>query len=731
MSGGVDVQVPTRGVLAIGAGLLLGSPSFGLVTDVDETPLSQTMAFDPGLNMIVRRDETAAYGQQFSPDMEYRYVEAEDMVDRTAGDGWQVSPHGLPALFSDAKWGAPHLSGTGVAMAKPAEAVAEIRRTVALTQGGKYTLWVRYETVRGSAAAFLVVLRRGDKEVASHRFNDTSAALDDLGSRLLWEAMPPVDLSPGEVEIALIKPPDGRPSGDGLSVPKAGPRSIDAILLTNHTSYRPSGQRIPSGLSDIRARLDVLKVGAERAVLTWMPARFGYFDAGFWPESTERLDPSLEFTLPQGATENRLLLLTSASAEPLAVQPVLEWDAPDAGAEQALDVKVVAQMESRYFGWVPNALLARRTIGLGPYRTAGLWVGVNTERMRPGTQSGRIRFEERGRTVAVTPFRIRVTAARIEKRPEMLCLLWEGNYSKGYPAEERAAKRLTYTRHALAYGQNVFRGAPRCTYAEALELGVKAFIVGGQWTKTDSKDEFVARWRVDFEKHINEFRALGYPDGVLWVEAFDEPTDARLEFWLGCVQAAKEIAPDAKIWVNPPWEIKVSQATLETMARFTDVWWPFVGNLTVPGRVEFLKATGKPVGYYNERGQGNLHPTMSYRYYRRLPLLVARYDLQGLGFWAHSFYYSDPWDDLDTSPNYPEAAVVYPGTAGPVETLNLRAWREGYDHLLALYSLRQLTTPADRAARAAAFLDAASLARQDELRRDLWDELERQADQAR
>jgi hypothetical protein len=711
--------------------LLLGSASFGLMTAVDEAPLSQTMAFDSGLNMIVRRGETAAYGQQFSPDLEYRYVEAEDMVGGTTGDGWQVSPHGLPGLFSDTKWGAPHLSGTGVAMAKPGDAVAEIRRTVTLAQGGTYALWVRYETVRGSAAPFLVVLRQGDKDVASQRFNDTSAALDDLRSRLLWEAMPPVVLSPGEVEIALIKPSDALPSGAGGSEAKVESRSIDAVLLTNHTSYRPSGQRIPSGLSDIRARLDGLKVGAERAVLTWTQTQFGYFDAGVWPESAERLDPSLEFTLPQGATENRLLLLTSVSAEPLAVQPVIEWDAPDAGAEQALDVKVVVQMESRYFGWVPNALLPRRTIGLGPYRTAGLWVGVNTEGMRSGVQGGRIRFEEHGRTVAVTPFRIRVTSARLEKRPELLCLLWEGNYAKGYPAEERAAKRLTYTRHALAYGQNVFRGAPRCTYTEALELGVKAFIVGGPWTKTDSKDEFVARWREGFEKSINEFRALGYPDGFLWVEAFDEPNDAGLDRWLGCVQAAKDIAPDAKIWVNPPWEIKISEATLQTMARSVDVWWPFVGNLTVPGRVEFLKATGKPVGYYNERGQGNLNPTMSYRYYRRLPLLVARYDLQGLGFWAHSFYYADPWDDLDTKPNYPEAAVVYPGTTGPVETINLRAWREGYDHLLALYSVREAATPADRAAGAAAFLDAASLARQDELRRELWETLESQANQGK
>jgi len=108
-------------------------------------------------------------------------------------------------------------------------------------------------------------------------------------------------------------------------------------------------------------------------------------------------------------------------------------------------------------------------------------------------------------------------------------------------------------------------------------------------------------------------------------------------------------------------------------------------------------------------------------YFRKMPMLMAKYNLDGCGFWSATSWYSDPWDDLNTQVNYAKAAVCYPGSNGPINTINFAAWREGVDELLVLRALAK-AGKIDGAAWAQRFLNADTVRRHDELRDELFGE---------
>jgi hypothetical protein len=142
------------------------------------------------------------------------------------------------------------------------------------------------------------------------------------------------------------------------------------------------------------------------------------------------------------------------------------------------------------------------------------------------------------------------------------------------------------------------------------------------------------------------------------------------------------------------------------MAPYVDVWQPHL-NLTnqFPDILACIKATGKPVWFYQNIGLAysrNEGPAAGW--FRTAPWHALRYDLQGVGFWAASSWYGDPWDDFDRTSyvDWPDAAVVFPTEEHQaVTTRNWVAWREGIEdvaigRMLRLALERDALDTADR-----------------------------------
>lgn len=217
---------------------------------------------------------------------------------------------------------------------------------------------------------------------------------------------------------------------------------------------------------------------------------------------------------------------------------------------------------------------------------------------------------------------------------------------------------------------------------------------------------------------VKRYEDAGYRQEELWYESFDEPGDKTAEKWVRLAKVAAEAFPDVKIWLNPGWQRWQSDAGFKRFNRWAEVWWPYAGNLVVPGRLEFLRSTGKPIGFYIERGWHGMNSDAPWAYFHRMPMITAAYGIDGCSFWSSSSYWGDAWNDLDA--RHAESATFWPGRDGPISTIGWEAWREGiYD----LYTIRWLSGQArlDPRAFGKAMLRAQSAQDVESLRQRLWE----------
>ena len=561
-------------------------------------------------------------------------------------------------------------------------------------------LWVRYQSSPHLYAPCEAVIIQDDREVLRRRFNEETAALGRYGDDVLWEPAEAVDLQAGEVEIYLL-----------TATERAHP-PVDCFLLTNDADFLPSGPEVLPDGDVIDARRAALGAQGADSVLLWHRGRFEGYNTTSWPTERSQLAPRFSFRLPRRGHGHELLLVTSLSSAPVSLAAdVRLHDAEGRPFEGEASVRVVAHLQGRYFGWTPEALFHRRDLQIAPYHTAGLWLAIATGQAPPGTYSGALALSEGGRNVGEVPLTLEVVDAQVPPDMELHTLLWGSpehvdyfkRFENVYPADRLEELRDLYWGNALANGWNTFRGGVPWDADEARRRGVKAVVV---------------RHGSNLQERLQALYDRGFRVEEVWVEAFDEPNVHSGDRWLEIARDVKQTAPDAWMWTNPGWQIHQTAEEFRRWAPYVDVWWPFIGNLEQPDLLEVMKQSGKPIGFYVERGWTNLNPMRAWSYYRRMPMETARYDLIGCGFWSATTYYADAWDDLNTRVNYPKAAVIYPGSQGPINTINLAAWREGLNEVLMLRALVRQTGD-DARAWAERFFDAPSAADQDTVRDEL------------
>lgn len=715
------------GALALLVGLTTtpGTPARA-AERADDEPLAATtrMALDSRANKVVPEDEVGRHVQRMDGSREHFFFEAERM-NATAtymNLEWVNTRTGYPELYPSGlsteeprpvATRAPFLSGTGVAAILPNERESVLRQRLELNQGGEYVLWVRYQTIRQLPAPFELVIEQADEELLRQRFNEQSADLDVRTARLLWEATEPVELEPGEAVVSLVKIADENPG------PLRGPRYVDCLLLTNDLDYIAGGGELLPSAPALQERRAALGVDEQRDVMLWHKGRYEGFFSTSWPTEPTQLAPRFEMDLPRRAHGHERLLVTSLSDEPITFEArvSLRDEAGEAFAGEA-EVQVVTHMISRYFDMVPHTLFRRTRIELAPYHTVGLWLKVATGEAPPGDYRGEIELTRADETIGRTPVSVRVHERAVPAGDDLYIKLWGRPLPDGYDEAVVPEMEEKYWANALAHGWNVFTQAPPWPAAEARRRGVNAVRVTARSREEPGTDVFEREVRESLTDGVAAVRELGWEPEEIWIQAFDEPSAGSSERWLAHAEIITQMMPAVQMWTNPGWHRGQTVAAFEAWEPYVDIWWPYASNLSQPALLEVMKASDKPIGFYIERAWSGFNPGAAWAYFRRMPMLVAKYDLQGAGFWSASVYYRDPWDDLNTDINYSKAAVFYPGSHGPINTLNFAAWREGLDELLMLRALAA-DGEIDAETWAQRFLDVDSLEKQDALRREL------------
>ncbi len=668
-------------------------PGHGAVEDAPFAPPVSAMIFDPLVNMVVPAGQVGRYFPRHTDGFAYHFV--------VAPERFHFRPWATLSLERGACAGCPAcrdepVPGTATAVADD----GGLRHRFDLVGTGLWHLWVRLQTRRNDNTPFEAIIQQDGVEIDRHLFNRESGTLGSIGaSRMLWERTEPLTLEPGSAVVRLT-------TGNGL-----GNLLVDCFLLTDDPHFIPSESMLPGPPA---AATDA-EPGAP--ILLWHRSRFSGYQGASRPTGADRIAPSFSFRLPRGGHAHEMLLVTSRAVEPLTFRAAVELrDASGVPFAGRATVRVVTRMESRYFGWTPQTLFRREQIHLAPGHTVGLWLAIAPGQATPGTYEGRLVLHAGTKELGQAPLSLELTAATLPEDRELLLLLWgdpehiASFYRLGttYPAGRHEDLRRVYWEKALSLGWNVFREAfPPWPADESRRRGVRAlFIRAGEAG-------------ADLRQRLDNLYALGWRPEEIWVEAFDEPSVNSADRWLEIAARVRETAPEAPMFINPGWERNQTPEVFRRWAPYVDVWWPFLGNLNVPELREIMMKSGKPVGFYNERGWTNLNPLRAWSYYRNLPMHTAAHDLHGAGFWAANATYHDPWDDLNTRVDYAKAAIVYPGAAGPVDTINAAAWREGLDalHMIRTLGNADVDVPAEWAA---AFLNADGPEAQDTLRDKLF-----------
>ncbi len=214
----------------------------------------------------------------------------------------------------------------------------------------------------------------------------------------------------------------------------------------------------------------------------------------------------------------------------------------------------------------------------------------------------------------------------------------------------------------------------------------------GMWGKNvaeiaqNDPDTFKKNLQHGLDWYLRNATTAGVKHDQVLTEIYDEPNDnpGMIANWLTVAKALRQTDPTLKIIANPPANspgLKVTiDGTFKPLAPYVDVWMPFVAHYYDADTYAFLKSTGKPLWMYCNCGlqEARDESALTGGYIRIAGWTAAKFKLDGMGFWTVANYYGDPWNDFDhdpKGPDYPDAAVVFRSTAGPIDTRGWEAWR--------------------------------------------------------
>ena len=417
----------------------------------------------------------------------------------------------------------------------------------------------------------------------------------------------------------------------------------------------------------------------------------------------------IETVVLLGQTESKALMLTNLTDETLIARLGLEgFDELPGQSVEILVPTFVRSADDRLF---PDALIPPDAIGqlvVPPCETRQIWISIRGT--KPGKFEGRLTVSPLTASKADKVVQFAVEVVRPPVKPaEPLAFTWDflGDAAKlGLEAE--------YVRSMAEHGITVFMVSglhhmPRPHADDAGELldpmdwskfqrevslkwspGRKLYINMDVWEKDYERKIYNGKfdspgWRVAFKKVVTEMvvvlRRLGLSYDDYMVCPVDESIDER---YLAIARLVKQADPKIRIVADT---IGTNLEQVKEADPYTDWWIPHFKAYFArdsSAQIEYLKCTGKPIGFYFYSEGANEKAQDSYHHYLWKFWYAYSEDLTGIfGYWTATQHYGNPWNRHQTTAAY-DPSLFYYGNGCVVTGRRWEAWRRGIEDFALL-----------------------------------------------
>jgi len=443
--------------------------------------------------------------------------------------------------------------------------------------------------------------------------------------------------------------------------------------------------------------------------LVWETSPWKHFSPKEDYSAVSRDTESVGVLILVGQTESKALMVSNLTDETLSARLLLEgFDGLPEGAVEILIPTFVRCADGRAF---PDALVPPdpiRQITIPPGETRQIW--INIKGAKPGQFEGNLTISPLTASESDKQVRIAVEIVQPPKElPEPLAFTWD------YLGDaERLGLENEYVQTMVDHGIRVFmisglRYMPRpeandegeflepvdwSRFEREVQLkwkpGRKLYINLDVWEKSEERRIYNGRfdspgWRIAFKKIISEMagvlQRLGLSYDDYWVCPVDECIDDR---YVAIARLVKEVDPGIRIVEDTIGE---SLEQVKEADKYTDWWTPHFKAYFAEGsraQIEYLKSTGKPLGFYFYSEGANEKAQDSYGHYLCKFWYAYSQGLNGIfGYWTATQHYGDPWNRHQTTASY-DPSLFYYGNGCVITGRRWEAWRRGIEDFALL-----------------------------------------------
>ncbi len=220
--------------------------------------------------------------------------------------------------------------------------------------------------------------------------------------------------------------------------------------------------------------------------------------------------------------------------------------------------------------------------------------------------------------------------------------------------------------------------------------GRKLYISMDVWEKSSVHPMYNGKfdspgWRIAFKKVVGEMLGVLKRNGLTYDDYMLNPLDESIDQrYIAIARLIKEVDPKVRIVEDTIGE---NLEQVKEADKYTDWWIPhFKAYLADSNKasLDFMKSTGKPVGFYFYSEGANEKAQDSYHHYLWDFWYAYSRGLDGIfGYWTATQHYGDAWNRHQTTAAY-DPSLFYPGNGCVITGRRWEAWRRGTEDFALL-----------------------------------------------
>ena len=444
---------------------------------------------------------------------------------------------------------------------------------------------------------------------------------------------------------------------------------------------------------------------ASAEYVVWETSPWKHFEAGMDVPKTPETNAVYALVL-EGQTESKAIMVSNLTDETLSARLLL--DRLSEGSVEILLPTFVRTADGRPF---PDALVPPDSIGqliVPPGETRQIW--LNFKGFKPGRFEGKLTISPL--TASKTDKEVKLTVEVVHPPmplPKPLAFTWD-YLGDAVPL----GLEKEYVQAMVDHGIRVFmisglHDMPRpnaddegnflepvdwSNFEREVKLkwkpGRKLYINLDVWEKSQERKIYNGKfdspgWRIAFKKIIggmvDELKKLGLSYDDYFVCPVDECIDER---YIAIARLVREVDPKIRLIEDT---IGSSLEQVKAADEFTDLWTPHFNAFFAEGnkaQIEYLKSTGKPMGFYFYSEGANEKAQDAYQHYVWRFWFAHSRGVSGvLGYWTATQHYGNPWNRHQTTAAY-DPSLFYPGNGCVITGRRWEAWRRGVEDFALL-----------------------------------------------